>query len=103
MDFIGYLIGLAIAFVIGVFITRWIFGIEKIIHQLGMQTDSLKEINKIAFEQRAFLNLMAIEKLGFYKHIVVNAKKDGKIIYPTLDEWIEKYSGVGYTTDIIDK
>lgn len=38
-DWIGYIVGFIISFLIGVFITRWIFGIDKIIANLVKQNE----------------------------------------------------------------
>ena len=46
-----YIIGFIIAFIIGVYITRWIFGIEKIIDALERQNNSLEQQNNYSLVQ----------------------------------------------------
>ncbi len=96
-----YIVLIAVSFIIGVFITRWVFGIEIIIDNLKKQTDFLEEQNRAMIDQRAILKLLLIDRLSDNRKIEVTDKKDGKIIYPTLRDWIEKYSSDRYTTEII--
>jgi hypothetical protein len=60
--FIGYIIGLAIAFIIGVFITRWIFGIGKIIDALQRQNNLLEQQSTYNLGQLRMLKKMLLNQ-----------------------------------------